>query len=126
MNQTMIQNPSKIYEVIDVITQRFRKDRKDNNYYGLLQDGLALLEEVPNLINLSSEQETEYRKLEARLLDEEKDGKRNTSSYCEAQAKASDFYREYRRAENFKELCYDMVNMSKKLAGDVNKSFNTQ
>lgn len=113
------------YETIDIITKKFRADRKANNYLGLVEDGLALLEEIPKLVEISIIQESEYRKFEARLSDEkDENGKRFTNSYCETQSKATDYYKDWQKAKQTIEFVYELVNMSKILARGVSKEFN--
>ena len=115
----------KTYEIIDIITKKFRADRKANNYLGLVEDGLALLEEVPKLIEISITQESLYRQYEAKLSDERDDtGKRNTNSYCETQSKATEYYRDWQKAKQTIEFVIDLVNMSKILARGLTKEFN--
>jgi hypothetical protein len=87
----------------------------------------ALLEFIPNLINHSVEQESQYRKFEANLSNEiDENKKKLTSSYCETQAKATDFYKEWQKVKMFLDFIYEMVNMSKKLAISVDRELNTQ
>jgi heterodisulfide reductase subunit B len=115
-----------VYETIDIITKKFRADRKANNYLGLVEDGLALLEEVPKLVDISISQEAEYRKFEAHLADErDENGKRFTNSYCETQSKATEHYKEWQKAKQLIEFVYELVNMSKLLAKGVTKEFNS-
>lgn len=114
-----------IYKTIDTIVQSQKKARKNNDYLTLMINAEALLEYIPELINYSVGQESEYRKFEAGLSTKtETDGKRLTSSYCETQAKATEFYQEWQRAKQFIELMYEMVNMSKALGRGINKEFN--
>lgn len=113
------------YKIIDVIVAHIQKARKNNDYLTIMNDGIALLERIPILINYSVSQEAEYRKYEAKMLDDRDDtGKRYTSSYCETKSKATNYYSEWQKAKNFIELMYEMVNLSKKLAGSVDKEFN--
>lgn len=115
------------YKIIDVIIRSFKKHRRNNDYINLATDGMALLEYLPGLITYSVEQEKEYRKFEAKMIDERDDtGKRYTSSYSETKAKATDYYAEWQKSKQFQELIYEMVNMSKVLARSVNKEFNSQ
>ena len=89
-----------------------------------MENGQALLEYIPDLVNYMIEQESGYRKLEAKLSDEFSGDKRNSSAYCETQAKSSDYYREWQRSKNFLELIYELVNMSKALGRGLNSEFN--
>lgn len=114
-----------IYKTIDVIVQEQKKARQRNDYLTLMTNAEALLEYLPELIRYSVDQEAGYRKYEARIANEEDDkGKKLTSSFCEVQAKATDFYKEWQKAKQFIDLLYEMVNMSKKLAGGVSKEYN--
>lgn len=116
-----------VYETVDIITKKFRADRKSNNYLGLVEDGLALLEEIPKLIEISITQEAEYRKYEAKLSDErDENGKRFSGAYCETQSKATEFYKEWQKAKQFQELVYNMVNMAKILAKSVDNEFKSR
>jgi len=123
----------KVYKTIDTIIAAQKKARRENDYITLMLNGEALLEYIPELIIYSIGQESEYRKMEARLSDEyesiemevagsyvNKKGKRNSGAYCETQAKASDFYREWQKTKMFMELIYEMVNMAKALGRGLN------
>ena len=113
------------YSTIDIIIKAQKKARNDHNYLLLMENGQALLEYIPNLISYMVEQEAEYRKFEAKLIDERDDtSKRYTSSYCETKSKATDFYKEWQKAKNFLELIYELVNMSKALGKGLNSEFN--
>lgn len=113
-----------LFKMIDVIILAQKKARQNNDYLTLMSNGGALLERVPQLINYSVEEEAEYRKFEAKLTNEGTADKKNTSSYCETQAKATDAYKEWQKAKQFIELMYEMVNLAKMLARSVNKEFN--
>ena len=116
-----------ITETLKIISQIIaaqKKARRNNDFLGLMMNGEALLEYIPNLIEYAVEQESQYRKFEASLANESKDGKPFTSSYCETQAKATDFYKEWQKSKQFIELIYEMVQMSKALAKGVNQEFN--
>lgn len=116
---------SDTYNTIDAIIKANKKARKDNDYMTLMMNGEALLEYIPELIAYNVDEEHEYRKFEARLLDEKIEGKKpNTSSYCEAQAKATESYKNWQRSKQIIELMYEMVQMAKKLATGVDKEFN--
>lgn len=111
---------SQVYKTIDTIIASFKKARHDKDYLTLMSNGLALLEYLPSLINYSVEQEAEYRKFESNLSDQKDEfSKRLSSSYCETKAKATDYYKEWQRAKNFIELIYELVQISKKLAGSI-------
>ena len=108
------------YKTIDVIIKTFKKARRENDYLTLMTNGFALLEYIPELIIYSIEQESLYRKLEAKLSDEYQGDKRNSSAYCETQAKASEFYKEWMKTKMFMELIFEMVNMAKALGRGLN------
>ena len=108
-----------LYKTFDLIRKSNLQARRDNNYFKLLENGQALLDYVPDLIEIMVNSEHAYRKLEAKLSQEKDElGKRNTSAWRETQAKASEDYREYIKAEATLKWVYDSVNLSKKLAQD--------
>ena len=111
-----------IYKTIDIIIASQKKARQNDDYLKLMVNAEALLEFIPAMINHSVEQESEYRKFEAGLIDEKDGDKKLTGSYCETKAKATSFYKEWQKAKMFIELMYEMVNLSKKLAGSVDLS----
>ena len=111
-----------VYKTIDLIVQHQKKARQEDDYLKLMVNAEALLEFIPKLINYSVEQESEYRKFEAGLIDQKDGDKKLTGAYCETKAKATSFYREWSKAKMFIELMYEMVNLSKKLAGSVDLS----
>ena len=114
-----------VYLTIDKIVQAQKKARQADDYLTLMVNAEALLEFIPALINYSVEQEAEYRKFEAKYSNEKaENGKLNSGAYFETQAKATDFYKEWSKAKQFIELMYEMVNLSKKLAGSVDKELN--
>lgn len=114
-----------IYKTIDTIVLAQKKARRENNYLGLMVNAEALLEYLPGLINHSVDQESEYRKFEAGMIEERDDtGKRYTSAFCETKAKATEYYKNWQKAKQFIELLYEMVNLSKKLAGTVTRDEN--
>lgn len=114
-----------IYKTIDAIVMAQKKARKENNFLALMINAEALLEYLPSMINHSVDSESEYRKFEAGMVDQRDDtGKRYTSSYSETKAKATEFYKEWQKAKQFIELMYEMVNLSKKLAGTVTRDEN--
>jgi len=114
-----------IYSTIDIIVKAQKKARQNNDYLTLMINAEALLEFVPALINYSVDQEIEYRKFEARYTNEiDKQGKRNSGAYAETQAKATDFYKDWTKAKLFIDLIYEMVNLSKKLAGSVDRELS--
>jgi|ERR1035437_358895 hypothetical protein len=113
-----------IYNTIDLIIQAQKKARRANDYLTLMTNAEALLEFIPKLITYSINQEGEYRKYEAKLSLELTDNKRNSNSFCETQSKATLFYAEWQKSKLFIEFIYEMIQMSKKLAGGVSREFN--
>jgi len=114
-----------IYHTIDIIIASQKKARQDANYLKLVVNAEALLELIPTLINYCVEQESEYRKFESGLIDEkDANEKKLTSAYCETKAKATSFYKEWQRVKMFIELMYEMVQISKKLAGSVDRELS--
>ena len=111
-----------IYKTIDIIIASQKKARQNDDYLKLMVNAEALLEFIPAMINHSVEQESEYRKFEAGLIDQKDGEKKLTGAYCETKAKATSFYKEWSRAKMFIELMYEMVNLSKKLASSVDLS----
>lgn len=114
------------FKIIDSIIKAQKKARQSNDFLAIVLNSEALLEYLPVLINYSVDKEGEYRKFEANLTNEERNGKMLTSSYCETNAKAQDSYREWQRAKNFIELIYQLVMMGKVLAKSVNSELNAQ
>lgn len=115
---------TEIYDVIDKITDTMKKQRQNNDRDGLLMSGEAALEYAYKLTHLSVDAESRYRKFEATLADEADDnGKRNTSAYCETQAKAGDDYADWQRAKQVIEVLYALANMAKMLARGVDSSY---
>lgn len=122
-----------VYNTIDTIIKAQKKARLSNDYNTILLNCEALLEYMPKLIIYSVEQESEYRKVEFRVSNDEsasqKDGdkvimKKNTSAYAEVSAKSSEYYKNWQKAKNFIELLYEMVNMGKALAKSVDRELN--
>ncbi len=107
-----------IYKTLDAIKNSNLKARRNNDFNTLLVNGQALLDWLPNLIDYNVEQEHEYRKFEAEQLS----GENITSSKAEALAKATVFYKEFIRSKNYISWIYECVNMSKKLASDINNN----
>lgn len=110
------------YKTIELIVKHQKKSRQDKKWIKLLVDAEALLEHIPTLINHSVDKESAYRKFEATMSDQvDSAGKRYTSSYCDTQAKATDMYAEWRKADKFIEWMYEAVNLSKKLGDTIGK-----
>jgi hypothetical protein len=117
-----------VYNTIDKIITAQKKARIANDYNTILLNCEALLEYMPQLIIYSVEQESEYRRVEFKVSNDEsvsqKDGdkvimKKNTSAYAEVAAKSSEHYKNWQKSKQFIELLYEMVQMGKKLAGSV-------
>jgi len=115
-----------IYKTIDIIFAAQKKARQSNDYLTLMVNAETLLEFIPELIRYSVEQESEYRKFEAGLIDEKDGEKKLSGAYCETKAKATSFYKEWSKVKQFIELMYEMVNLSKKLAGSVDRELNAR
>ncbi len=116
-----------VYKIIDQIIADQKKARRGQDFLGLMLGGQALLEYIPKLIEYAVEQEAEYRKFEAQLVDMKGDNdKRFSGAYCETKAKATTYYSEWQKAKQFMELMYELVNISKKLAGSVDREMNAQ
>ena len=115
----------KIYQSVRLIIAQSKKAREEKNFVKLIINAEELLEYIPALINNSVDQEHLYRVFESELSEKtDSNGKKYTSSYCETKAKASEAYTEWRRAEKFIDFMYEMINVSKKLAGTVLKDEN--
>jgi len=113
-------NMEELYKTFETIRLANLKARHNNDYYKLLINGQALLDYAPQLIEVLVDNEHKYRSYEAKLaLERDENGKLYSNSYCETQAKASEFYKEYKRAEKTLDWLYSSVNMSKKLALNV-------
>ena len=78
-----------------------------------------MLDYLPDLIDYSVEQEHLYRRHEAEELT--KDGM--TSAKAETNAKATEYYKEFRRSKEYTEWLYESINVAKKLAVDTNNNF---
>lgn len=108
-----------LYTTFRAINQSNKKARHDNNYYKLLENAQALMDYIPELIDIIVDNEHEYRKFEAEMTQKrDENGKLMSGTYCETQAKATQFYKDYRKAELIKDWVYDSINLAKKLAVD--------
>ncbi len=114
------------YKTINIIVEAQKKARRNNDFLTLMTNGEALLEFIPQLIDYSITKESEYRKYEAGLANEMDGLKRNSGSYCETQAKATDYYSEWQKTKMTIDWIYEMVNLSKKLATSVDRELNSQ
>lgn len=124
MVQLIMSNIEQVYKTIEIIIKSQKKARAMNDYNTILVNAEAILEYMPELIGYSVDQESEYRKFEAGMIDGVYEGKRLTSSYCETKAKATDYYKQWQYSKGFIELLYEMVNIAKKLASSVDKELN--
>ena len=110
-----------ITNTIDAIMADNKKARNENNYIKLIENGFACLEYINKIINISIDAEREYRKYEATLLMELKEqGNKGKNGEAETRAKATEYYIEFRHCEQLLNLCYEMVNVAKKLADSLN------
>lgn len=114
-----------MFEVIRKILENTKVKRQKNDFLGVINNAQAVLDYLPDIINYEVDQEHQYRAFEAELSEQRDDtGKRYTGSYCETKAKATEFYKEYRRAQLFRELMYEVVQISKKLASSIDQNLN--
>ena len=111
-----------IYKIFESIRKSNLEARKMNNYDKLLENAQALSDYIPQIIDILVEQENLYRKYEAELLNQEK----MTSSKAETLAKATEYYKEYKRAELIQDWAYETINISKKLATSVTYEYSAQ
>ena len=111
-----------IYKIFESIRKSNLEARKMNNYDKLLENAQALSDYIPQIIDILVEQENQYRKFDAELLSQEK----MTSSKAETMAKATDYYKEFKRAELMQDWAYETINISKKLATSVSNDYQTQ
>lgn len=111
------------YKAIDAIVRSNKEARDAGNYIGLVLNGQMCLNHVWTLVSHGIEQESLYRKFEARRLNELlASGERGKNGIAEVEAKATDYYREWQKATQTVNLLYEMTNLAKKLAGDVDKN----
>lgn len=116
-----------MFEKLELIIKSNKQKRKGKDYLGILLNSEAVLEYLPALIQYEVDKESEYRKFEASILElegAELKGRKITSSLAETLAKATNDYKEFRKAQLFRELSYEVVQMGKKIAGSVNQEFN--
>lgn len=114
-------NIKEIGNIIDLIMEDNRLARANNNYIKLIENGFACLEYINKIINIMIDAEKGYRKYEAQLLLELKEaGNKGKNGEAETRAKATDFYSDYRHCDLLLNLCYEMVNVAKKLADSLN------
>lgn len=119
-------NIQETYKTIDLIIKSFKEARRKNDYLTIMNNGLALLEYLPALIEYSVDMESEYRKFESKILHEvDSAGKQRTSAYADTEAKATEYYKNWSYSKQFIELVYQLVAMAKKLSSSVDKEFNT-
>lgn len=112
-----------LYKVFEAIRKSNLEARKMNNYDKLLENAQALSDYIPDMIDILVTQENLYRKYEANLLTDITQEKM-TSSKAEAMAKATDYYKEFKKAELTLDWSYATINISKKLASSVGNEYN--
>ena len=116
-----------IYKIFEAIRKSNLEARKRNDYLTLMVNAQALLDYVPQLIEIMVNEEHEYRKFEAKLSQtKDENGKYYSNSYCETQSKATTNYKEYIKAKATLDWVYDSVNLSKKLATSVDQEMTAQ
>lgn len=114
-----------MFDAIDKILADTKEARQHKQYDRIILNAQAVLDYLPAIIRYEVEQEAQYRQFEAKLaLERDLNGKLNTGGFCETQAKATPFYTEYRKSQLFRELMYEVVQMSKKMARSHEQEFN--
>lgn len=115
-----------LYKVFEAIRKSNLEARKMNNYDKLLENAQALSDYIPEMIEILVTQENLYRKYEASLANtKDENGKYYSNSYCETQAKATENYKEFKKAELTLDWAYATINISKKLAASVGSEYNS-
>lgn len=115
-----------VYKAIDKIASENKKARDSGNYFALVLNGQMCLNHIASLISHSIEQQSLYRKFEARRLSElTTSNEKGKNGIAEVEAKATDYYKEWQRAEMTIELMYNLANMAKLLAKDVDKNLKS-
>ncbi len=115
------------YKIIQTILADSRQARQRGDWFKLITNSEALLEYLTPIIDWEVEKESCYRKFEANLANKkDENGKLFSGSYCETQAKATDDYKEYRRAMLVREQMYEIIQVSKKLAGSLDQEIKAQ
>ena len=110
-----------ISKTIDVIMESNKQAREQNNYIKLIENGFECLGFINKLINIAIDSEKFYRKLEAStLLELKSQGNKGKNGEAEVVAKASQYYSDWQNAKMLIDLCYEMNNVSKKLADSLN------
>lgn len=69
----------KLYTLIDTIVLAQKKARHNNDYLTLMLNAEALLENLPTLINYAVDQESNYRKYEAKIANEKDENDKKLS-----------------------------------------------
>lgn len=115
-----------LVKTFQAIRDSNKEARQRNDFYKLLKNGSDLLDHSFDLIQILVDSEHEYRKVEAKLQNEKREDKWNTSAYCESHAKASEHYKNFRKATLINEWVLENVQLSKKLANDTNNNLKSQ
>lgn len=114
-----------MFDAIDKILADTKDARQHKQYDRIIINAQAVLDYLPAIIRYEVEQEAQYRQFEAKLaLERDENGKPRTGAYCETQAKATQFYAEYRKSSLFRELMYEVVQISKKIARSHEQEYN--
>lgn len=116
----------KIYETFELIRKSNFDARRRNDYDKLLENAQAISDYIPEIIDILVTQENLYRKYESDILDvDEVNGRKITSAVAETKSKATDYYKEFKRAELTLDWAYATINISKKIASSVTNEFKS-
>lgn len=99
-----------IEKTINSIMNNIKLNRQKNNYIGLIENGIACIEYSYQLIDIIVNNEQDYRKLEAKEIESGSLGR------AEAIAKASDYYKNWKKATFMYNALLEMNMTCKKLA----------
>ena len=108
-----------IQKTIEVIMNSIKNHRKLNDYYGLLTDGIACLEYSYKLIDVIVDNEQAYRQIQALEITKETLGK------AEVIAKASNEYKNWKKATFLYDTLIEMNMTCKKLATSNEKELKS-
>lgn len=113
------------FDIIDTIIKDTKQKHERHDEIGIISNAFVLLSHMSDLIKYEVDNEAIYRKKEAELLSSfDNTGKARTSSWAETNARASDEYKNYQKAMKFRDLLYEVVQLSKKVATATSKEFN--
>lgn len=101
---------NEIEKTINSIMTSIKEHRSKTDYYGLVTDGIACIEYSYKLINIITYNEQEYRKIEVREIENGSLGR------ADAIAKASDYYKDWKKALLMHDCLLEMNMTCKKLA----------